>query len=132
MPVSDRIRFQDSSFSRKSRYVAVGGKLLPGSAMRIESIGKTLVVSGLSVLNSGNAGSFRDNVRASVQPHHTRIDVDMSLTRAIDSTGLGALVSVHRFIASRQGQLRLINPVPVVKKVLDLTQLSKSFEITQG
>ena len=100
--------------------------------MRIESIGKTLVVSGLSSLNSGNAGSFRDNVRASVQPHHTRIDGDMSLTRAIDSTGLGALVSVHRFIASRQGQLRLINPVPVVKKVLDLTQLSKSFEITQG
>lgn len=100
--------------------------------MKIESFGKTLVVSGLSVLNVGNAASFRDNVRASVQPHHTRIDVDMSLTRAIDSTGLGALVSVNRFIVSRQGQLRLINPVPVVRKVLDLTQLSKSFEITQG
>jgi anti-anti-sigma factor len=56
----------------------------------------------------------------------------MSLTRAIDSTGLGALISIHRFIASRQGQLRLINLVPVVRKVLDLTQLSKSFEITQG
>lgn len=56
----------------------------------------------------------------------------MSLTGAIDSAGLGALVSVHRFFASRQGQVRLINPVPVVKKVLDLTQLSKSFEITQG
>jgi anti-anti-sigma factor len=56
----------------------------------------------------------------------------MSLTRAIDSTGLGALVSVNRFIVSRQGQLRLINPVPVVRKVLDLTQLSKSFEITQS
>jgi anti-anti-sigma regulatory factor len=26
----------------------------------------------------------------------------------------------------------LINPVPVVRKVLDLTQLSKSFEITQS
>ena len=100
--------------------------------MKIESFGKTLVVSGLSVLNVSNAGSFRDNVRASVQPHHTRSDVDMSLTRAIDSTGLGALVSVNRFIVSRQGQLRLINPVPVVRKVLDLTQLSKSFEITQG
>jgi anti-anti-sigma factor len=100
--------------------------------MRIESIGKTLMVSGLSTLNSVNAGSFRDNVRASVQPHHTRIDVDMSLTGAIDSAGLGALVSVHRFFASRQGQVRLLNPVPVVKKVLDLTQLSKSFEITQG
>ena len=100
--------------------------------MKIESFGKTLVVSGLSVLNVSNAGSFRDNVWASVQPHHTRIDVDMSLTRAIDSTGLGALVSVNRFIVSRQGQLRLINPVPVVRKVLDLTQLSKSFEITQG
>ncbi|MCX6869559.1 MAG: anti-sigma factor antagonist [Pedosphaera sp.] len=100
--------------------------------MKIESFGKTLVVSGLSGLNVSNAGSFRDNVRASVQPHHTRIDIDMSLTRAIDSTGLGALVSLHRFIVSRQGQLRLINPVPVVRKVLDLTQLSKSFEITQG
>jgi hypothetical protein len=28
--------------------------------------------------------------------------------------------------------LRLINPVPVVRKVLDFTQLSKSFEITQS
>jgi ABC-type transporter Mla MlaB component len=74
--------------------------------MKIESFGKTLVVSGLSALNVSNAGSFRDSVRASVQPHHTRIEIDMSLTRAIDSTGLGALVSVHRFIASRQGQLR--------------------------
>lgn len=100
--------------------------------MKIESFGKTLVVSGLSALNVGNAGSFRDSVRASVQPHHTRIEIDMSLTRAIDSTGLGALISIHRFIASRQGQLRLINLVPVVRKVLDLTQLSKSFEITQG
>ena len=100
--------------------------------MKIESFGKTLVVSGLSGLNVSNAGSFRDSVRASVQPHHTRIEIDMSLTRVIDSTGLGALVSVHRFIVSRQGQLRLMNLVPVVRKVLDLTQLSKSFEITQG
>ena len=100
--------------------------------MKIESFGKTLVVSGLSALNVSNAGSFRDSVRASVQPHHTRIEIDMSLTRAIDSSGVGALVSVHRFIASRQGQLRLMNLVTVVRKVLDLTQLSKSFEITQG
>jgi len=100
--------------------------------MRIESFGKTLMVSGIAVLNASNAGSFRDNVRASVQPHHTRIDIDMSLMRAIDSTGLGALVSVHRFITSRQGQIRLLNPVPVVQKVLELTQLSRNFEITKG
>ena len=38
----------------------------------------------------------------------------------------------HSWSFGGKVQLRLINLVPVVRKVLDLTQLSKSFEITQG
>ncbi|MCP4633246.1 MAG: STAS domain-containing protein [candidate division Zixibacteria bacterium] len=47
----------------------------------------------------------------------------------INSSGLGALVSILKNVRSNQGRLKLTGLAPYVKEVFDITQLSNVFEI---
>jgi anti-sigma B factor antagonist len=47
----------------------------------------------------------------------------------INSSGLGALVSVLKEVRNSQGSMRLTNLAPYVKEIFDITQLSNIFEI---
>ena len=64
--------------------------------MKIQTQGNTLLVSGLTELNATNAGGFRDAVRAGLNAQVTHLDVDLSETRFLDSSGLGALIALHK------------------------------------
>ena len=98
--------------------------------MKIQHQGNTLLIGGLTELNAANAGGFRDAVRAALTPQITHLDVDLSETRFLDSSGLGALISLHKTLRARNGTLRLLKPAPNVRQVLELTRLQRVFEIT--
>lgn len=89
-------------------------------------------VSDLRELNATNASAFRDEVRAALQPQHRYIDLDLSQTRFLDSSGLGALISVHKSLSSRAGQVRVVNPTSAVLQILELTRMHRIFEIVTG
>ncbi len=100
--------------------------------MKLESVGKTLLISGLSELNAANAGHFRDRARAAIQPEHSRVDLDLSMTRFVDSSGLGALIALNKLMNSRQGHVRILNPLPAVLQILELTRMHRVFEIAKN
>jgi anti-sigma B factor antagonist len=52
-----------------------------------------------------------------------RIDVDLRLVTFLDSSGLGAFVAAHRAAAARGAVLRLHEPSPLVRTVLEMTNL---------
>jgi anti-sigma B factor antagonist len=99
--------------------------------MNIEPQGNTLLVSGLTELNATNAGGFRDAVRAALTPQTHNLDVDLSETRFLDSSGLGALIALHKTVTGNQGLVRILKPTPTAQQILELTRLHRVFEIVK-
>jgi len=86
-------------------------------------------VTGLSELIAANAAQVRDDIRNALPPGVTILDLDLSSVTFLDSSGLGALISLHKTMRSRNGTVRLINPAPNVRQILELTRLHRVFEI---
>jgi anti-sigma B factor antagonist len=100
--------------------------------MKLESTGRTLKISGLAELNASNASAFRERARAAILPEHEEVELDLSQTRFLDSSGLGALIALNKLMTSRQGHVRILNPVPAVQQILELTRMHRVFEISQS
>lgn len=99
--------------------------------MKMEVAGDTLRICSIQQLGEANAKAFRDWVRASLTEGHKNIEVDLSQTTFIDSSGLGALVALHKMAITRRGRLRLVNPQPSVQQILELTRLDGILEIVK-
>ena len=62
---------------------------------------------------------------ASAARGHATVIVDMTRTRACDTTGLHVLVRAHRRALARGGELRLVNSSPDVRQLLSVTGLDR-------
>jgi len=103
--------------------------------MKIQQQKNTLYLSELKELNAANSGSFRDEVRAVLPEGLQTIEIDLSQTVFLDSCGLGALVALYKTACSRSTSgpvtVRLLNPVPHVQQIFELTRMHRLFEIVQ-
>lgn len=101
--------------------------------MKIEHDGNNLRVSDIAELNAVNASQFRDEVRAAMPSTPDSIEIDLSETRFVDSSGLGALFALYKAANhSRDGvTLRLLNPRPPIQQLFELTQLHQLYEIAR-
>ena len=99
--------------------------------MKIENLGTSLCISEIRELTAVNSANFRDEVSAALPSSPSVIEIDLSETRFVDSSGLGALFALYRATAQRNGvTLRLLNPRPEIRQLLELTQMQQLFEIT--
>lgn len=99
--------------------------------MKIEHEGNNLRVSDIAELNAVNASQFRDEVRAAMPNAPESIEIDLSETKFVDSSGLGALFALYKTANhSRDGvTMRLLNPRPPIQQLFELTQLHQLYEI---
>jgi anti-sigma B factor antagonist len=97
--------------------------------MKQQSDGDTLRVSAIAELSAANANAFRDETRQAFGADQRNIEIDLSQTTAVDSCGLGALVALHKTTSARGGVLRLLNPLPPVQQILELTRMHRIFEV---
>ncbi len=67
-----------------------------------------------------------DSIRAA---GHGRLAIDLSDVTFLDSTGLGALIQLRSLSIESETALVLVDPSPVVRRLLALTCLSDAFEI---
>ena len=95
--------------------------------MQIDS--ETLHISGIPELGAAHANDFRDEARRTLTNGLKNVDVDLSQTTFLDSCGLGALIALHKTACSRGGALRLLNPLPPVLQILELTRMHRIFDI---
>ncbi len=91
--------------------------------------GHTLRVSGITELAAANAAHVRDSVRAALQPHSTSLELDLSQTTFLDSSGLGVLIALDKTMRLRNCSLRILRPGPSVMQILELTRLHRLFEV---
>lgn len=99
--------------------------------MKLENTANSVRVSDLTELNGTNAAAFRDSTRAALTDATATLDVDLSLTRFLDSSGLGALIALQKTLAARRGTVRIINPSATAQQILELTRLHRVFEIVR-
>jgi anti-sigma B factor antagonist len=97
----------------------------------VRAVGRTIKVRGISELNAANANDFRDYVIAAMAEPARTIEIDCSQLKLIDSCGLGVLISLHK-ACGRKGRMRLLNPVPSLQHILELTRMHRIFEIVNS
>src|ERR1700691_2307222 len=66
-----------------------------------------------------------DELRKEVlEQSDSRVIIDLSRVTRIDSAGLGQLMSCYSHLVKNRGALKMMNPAPEIKKLLDMTGLS--------
>ena len=100
--------------------------------MKISNEAQTLRISDIPELTAVNSGAFREQVNTALRESPTLVEIDLSKTRFLDSSGLGALFALYRSVGDSSGTtLRLLNPTPEIRQLLELTQMQQLFEIVQ-
>lgn len=72
---------------------------------------------------------FRNKTKGLLEKGTVNYTFDFSDCEFIDSTGLGALVSVYKNCVEHNGSIKLTNLKEEVRKLFELTRLDKVFEI---
>lgn len=73
--------------------------------------------------------SFRIKINNKIEEGHKDFIFNFSQCDFIDSTGLGALVSIYKKCAEKGGSVKLEALKPDVEKLFKLTRLDKVFQI---
>ncbi len=97
--------------------------------MKTERKDNTLYVSNIRELTAGTAPDLKNQLRLHFAEGMSHIECDCSCLEFIDSSGLGALISMQKLANERGGKLRLLSPKASVIQVLELTRLHRVFEI---
>src|ERR671918_583943 len=79
----------------------------------------------------GNRQELKALIQAALDRGERRILVDFSRTGYIDSSGLGALVSIAKRIREAGGELRLSGLNDDLRSLFELTKLDTLFAITE-
>jgi len=64
-----------------------------------------------------------------VQNENNNIELDLSKTQYMDSTGIGVLLNLYRILKSKGKSIRLIGVSPKIRGVLKLGNLSELFNM---
>lgn len=94
-----------------------------------EALDGALVVRlGEERLDAAIAIQFKDRMREMTAQPSGRVVLDLSRVAFVDSSGLGAIVSVMKFLAPAR-KLELAGLTPTVEKVFRLTRMDSVFTI---
>ena len=97
--------------------------------VKIETQSDCLRISEVPELSGHTAELFKNQVHAALTDAHKFIEIDLGATQYLDSSGLGALISLLKVVRSRNGGVRLLNPNQNVQTILSLTRLHRVFEV---
>ena len=99
----------------------------PELELTTEKNAEEIIVRGSGKITSATADYFQSTIRCII-PGSKRIVLDLTGVEYIDSSGLGALVSVYMAAGRAHCELELANPKPRVRDLLHITRLASVFE----
>lgn len=80
-------------------------------------------------LDAASVAKFKEQIASEWQSVFTHAIVEMSAVEFIDSSGVGALLSVYRKLPESAGAVRLRGMRPQVQAVVELLRLHRIFQI---
>jgi len=94
------------------------------------------VVDGVTIVDlmgditlGGGSGVLRESIRELIASGKKRIVLNLREVTFIDSTGIGELMSALVTARKTGSELRLLNPTPRTREVLETTKLNTIFEV---
>jgi anti-sigma B factor antagonist len=95
----------------------------------VETIGDVAVaVVAVEELDASNAAEFKRDM-APVLDASTKLVLDLSRVRFVDSSGLGAFISCLRKMNNKGGDLKLCGMSKQVRAVFELVRMHRVFDI---
>lgn len=88
-----------------------------------------VVLSLSGRLDLANGNKLKDEIKIILKDGKTAIHLCMKDLEFVNSSGLGAMVSIMKEIRLQRGRLTLSDMADYVREVFDITQLSHIFEI---
>ena len=95
--------------------------------VREEDTAAVLVLKGRLDLASG--AILKEQMKAQFAKQQTCIHLNLAEVEFVNSSGLGALVSIMKEVRLLKGRLTLSNLASYVQEIFEITQLSHIFEI---
>lgn len=80
-------------------------------------------------LDASTAREMREELAMIWRPDVGEVRVDLSHVEFIDSSGMGALLSIHRRLPEKHSPVKLVNVRPAVQSVLELVRLHRVFDL---
>ena len=75
------------------------------------------------------SNKFKEKVMNSFEKNQGDISIDGSKLEYVDSTGLGALISILKSVKEANNEIFISNLKPNIRKLFDITELDKLFTI---
>jgi len=100
------------------------------------SFSKTMAANGVTVVRVegqlivGNRQELKALIQEALESGHRRFLIDCAQTAYIDSSGLGALVTISKKIREAGGELRLAGLNDDLRSLFELTKLDSLFQIS--
>ena len=79
-------------------------------------------------LDAGNAGDFKRDMAPMLEAN-TKVVLDLSQLRFVDSSGLGAMLSCLRQLSAKRGDLKLCGMSKQVRGLFELVRMHRIFDI---
>lgn len=95
--------------------------------LKIHNLDDVAVLRCVGRITADDGDALRTAVLT--QPDVRIVVLDLAGVSAVDAAGLGMLVSLRNWASATGKQLKLMNVVPRVEEVLELTHLKAEFEI---
>ncbi len=94
--------------------------------------GDAAVMSVVGSVSMAEAENLRQAIESLAAEKTPLVVLDLSDMDFICSLGLGAIISGHLKCRHHHGQIRLVNPTPAVRELLETTRLTKLFGIYES
>ena len=96
-------------------------------SLEVEQRGDVHFVTPHGRIGELEAYPFQRDLLALVDQGATKIIVDLSDVPFVTSSCLGALMVTYKRVRAQGGYVRLANPQPLVRHILEITKLTKLF-----
>ncbi len=97
--------------------------------IKMREVGDVAVLSLTGRLDLANGSTLKDQLKQLFAKNLIHIHLNLAEVEFINSSGLGALVSIMKEVRLIKGRLTLSNPASYVQEIFEITQLSHIFEI---
>jgi anti-sigma B factor antagonist len=91
--------------------------------------GSLQIVLKVKRLDAASAREFKLESEAAWSPAVTSVTIDLGAVDFVDSSGVGALLSLYKKLPPGQSSMRLVRLKPAVQSVIELLRLHRIFEI---
>ena len=99
----------------------------PELAVRTDKNADEAIVYGTGRITLGTSSLLQTTIRGLIS-ENKRILLDLANVTYIDSTGIGALVSVYLSASKGQCDFKVVNAQPRVRDLFEITKLRAIFE----